>query len=259
MLKIYLIMSLMIFSAGCTTIYNPATGRREHIFINTSAEIALGRNIARQVEFNYGLATDPYYVLRVRRIGRRIAEVSDRLDLPYQFNVLRQESINALAVPGGFVYINKGLMDIANDDELAAVIGHEVGHIAARHGIKKLQAVLGHRILMGLIFRGTQTKEAQRIINTAFNLISLGYSREDEFLADRLGVRYAKRAGFNPYGMVTILERLEKLDRKRPYRIEFLSTHPSPTRRKERIKEYIKQLEETAEEETLHKNPIEFN
>ncbi|MCD5401441.1 M48 family metalloprotease, partial [candidate division NPL-UPA2 bacterium] len=137
-----LLPALFLILSGCATTFNPATGRREWIIYTREQEIALGQAVARRVEEEYGIV-EGERARRVERIGRKVAFVSSRKALPYSFRVLDREDLNALALPGGPVYITKALVDELNDDELAAVLGHEVAHITARHGVKRLQA---HRL-----------------------------------------------------------------------------------------------------------------
>ena len=113
-------------------------------------------------------------------VGQRIASVCDRKEINYHFRVLEDDEVNAVSLPGGFVYVNKGLMEkIANDDELAGVLAHEVGHIVARHSIKKLQAVMGYSILRILTVAVPQTGELGTAADIAFTELLLGYSRDD--------------------------------------------------------------------------------
>jgi len=103
---------------------------------------------------------------------------------------------------------------MVNDNELACVIGHEIGHVAARHIAKKLQTQLGYSILMNLALRNASVKDIQQAIDVTFNLVQLGYSREDELLADRLGAKYAYKAGYDPYAMVTFLKKLKEKNKE---------------------------------------------
>lgn len=132
--------------------------------------------------------------------------------------------------------MNSGLMDIASDDELACVLAHEIGHVAARHSVKKLQAVLGYQLIAGIILGASGNQAMSQAIDVVFNVASMGYSRKDELLADRLAVKYAKKAGFNPYGMITFFEKLKQEAQKKgpDLNLAFLSSHPP-------IEERIKQ------------------
>lgn len=234
--------AFIIAGAGCETIYNPATEKNEVIFIDTAQEVSLGRSMASQVGTQYKISHDQARIARAQRLGAIVAAVSDRKDLAYHFGVIEDKEINAFAVPGGYIYVYTGLMDKASDDELAGVLAHEVGHIAARHSVKQMQVQMGYDILMSLIFRDASAADFQRAISVAFNIVSLGYSREDELLADRLAVKYMVRASRNPYAMVTFLQKLKAEENKSlTLNFEILRSHPDIDRRIRNTEEAIAQ------------------
>jgi len=224
-LCIFVFMSLL---SGCTTEYNLVTKEEEIYFYSTDREVALGRAVVRQVEKEYKVMDNPVYQRRVENIGRKIVAVCDRKDVDYYFGVLDDDEVNAFSLPGGFIYINKGLIDkVANDDELAGVVAHEVAHIVARHSIKKLQAMQGYNILSILIAGGTRSQSAVAAADEAFTQVMLGYAREDELLADQLATRYLRAAGYNPEAMVKFLEKLDEVNKRRPLRPKtYYKTHP---------------------------------
>lgn len=212
---------------GCVSEYNLSTQREEILFYSPEKEITLGRSIARQVEAKYKLAEDAEMQEKVNTIGQKIAEICERKDLVYYFKVLDEKEINAVSLPGGFIYINKGLMDLATDDELACVIGHEIGHIVARHSIKKLQAAMGYMLARIITAAATVSPEAVYGADLAFSEIMLGYSRNDELLADKVGVRYAQKAGFDGRAMLSFLEKIKEAKRKEPLApVSYGRTHP---------------------------------
>ena len=216
--------------SGCATMYNPATEKKEVVFITTPMEVALGKNTAMQVAQQYAFVKDPQQVDKVTEIGEKLAKVSDRTDLKYHFAVVKDKEINAFTMPGGYIYINSGLLAITNDDELACVIGHEIGHVAARHIAKKLQTQLGYGILMNIALQNTSVSQMQQAIDVTFNLAELGYSREDELMADRLGTKYAYKAGYDPNAMVTFLKKLKEKDKSDMGPV-FLRSHPYTSQR----------------------------
>ncbi len=213
---------------GCSTEYNLATKQEEVFFYSTEKEVKMGESIAKQAEAELKFVEDPLIQKRVEDIGRKIVAVCDRKDIDYHFYVLEDEEVNAFSLPGGFVYVNKGLVErVANDDELACVIGHEVGHIVARHSIKKLQAVMGYSILKLLTMAAPQAAQGGNAADVAFVSIMSGYGREDELLADQLGTRYAKAVGYNPRAMIAFLKKLEDVERRRPLQEKsYFKTHP---------------------------------
>ncbi|MBA2123925.1 hypothetical protein B9J78_03180 [bacterium Unc6] len=218
---------LLLFLPGCATIYNPATERQEFVFIDTQQEVALGQKLSYQIQGKYVLIHNNDEK-RVQEIGKRIASVSDRKDINYNFFVVKDKNINAFALPGGYVYVHTGLLNfIKTDDELACVIGHEIGHIAARHPIKRLEAVYGYSLISAIVFRDSSDfSSIQEITNTVFSLIVLGYGREDELLADRLGIKYSRKAGYNPSAMVDFLKRLKVIENKKVLVPVWARTHP---------------------------------
>ena len=234
------IIFIGLFASGCATVYNPATEKKEFIFIDTSSEVSLGRNIDLQVRSQYKISKDKRMVKRLHKIAGSIAAVSDRQDLKYEFNVLAGKEINAFAIPGGFIYVFAGLMDKTTDDELACVIAHEIGHVAARHIVKKLQAQMGYELLMGFAFSSGKPQDMQRAVNFTFNVINLGYSREDEMEADRLSVKYAYASGRNPRAMISFLRKLESLQRKGILdQVTIFRTHPQTNKRIEHLEKLI--------------------
>jgi predicted Zn-dependent protease len=242
----YAVLLLLALScAGCATTYNPATGRNEAIFINTASEVVIGKSAVSEIEKKYKISTDEVKIKRLEGIGKRIAAVSDRNDLDYKFYLIEDNTLNAFTIPGGHVYIFEGLYDKLDDDALAAVIAHEIGHVAARHIVKKMQASLGYQVLSTIALlaytnnTGDKNKKtagyAAYAGATAFNLVQLGYSRQDEYEADSLAVKYSESAGFDPEGMKEALETLKTEDKKGvpvPY---ILRSHPYIDERIKRV------------------------
>lgn len=237
----YCLILLLVISfalSGCATAYNPATGQNEFIFIGTPAEVSLGKAVATKVSTQYKISNDQEKIKRLNKIGAKLAKVSDRKDLKYIFSVIEDKELNAFATPGGYIYVNSGLIEESTDDELACVVGHEVGHVAARHIVKKLQAKIGYDILMNIAAQRAGLGELRQAASISYNLITLGYSRKDELLSDRLGVKYAHKAGYDPRAMITFLEKLEKKD-KEGKGILFLRTHPYASQRIKMLKKEI--------------------
>ncbi len=222
------LLSTVILS-GCSTEYNLVTKQEEKYYYSTDKEVQMGQSINRRVEKELVFSGDPLQQKRVEEVGKKIAAVSDRKEIDYYFRVLDDEQINAVSLPGGYVYVNSGLLDkVDNDNELACILAHEVGHIVARHSIKKLQAMQSYSILRVLVaVAPAGSAEVGSAADAAFTQFLLGYSREDELLADQLGARYAKLAGYDPHGMIVFLTKLQDINRRMPVREQsYYKTHP---------------------------------
>lgn len=239
MSRITILLSTLLL--GCATEYNIATQRKEWIYYDTEREVRLGRSILKEIEKKYKFFEDPILKEKVSKIGERLIKVCDRKDLDYEFYILDEEEINAFALPGGLIFVYRGLLErIDSDDQLACILGHEIGHIVAKHAVKKLQAAMGYTLIRILVGTIPETAQIGRGMDLAFEQILSGFSREDEFLADRLGVRYAKRAGFSPYGMIEFLEKLHRIElRKPPKPKSYIKTHPFIPDRIRVVKEEI--------------------
>jgi len=209
-----------------------------------SAEIEIGRHIARRVDDDYHLVED-LRKRRVQRIGEKLVPFVARKGIPYTFKVVESEAINAFAVAGGNVWVTTGMLDLAEDDsELAGVLGHELGHVDARHCIRAIQ----HQLWMSRI-----SAEYSDYVRMGYSVYKLGYSQLNELEADTLGVQVMYKAGYDPRLMIGFLSRLENIEegsttssgpsgsvQQTIARVEdFLRTHPPSKARKETLKEYI--------------------
>ena len=235
-----------LWLSGCATMgeFNPATGRREFILIPTDTEVDMGKSIHQQIIQEFGGTEDGVQAHHIQLIGERVARISDRQDYAYHFYLLKKKELNAFTTPGGNVYFFRGLLDkIDSDDEIAAVLAHEIGHCAARHTIKKYQASLGYNLIGSLVFSqvkmGEMAKQtASLAANAAVQLAMSAYSRHDEYEADKLGVKYMYLAGYHLDGMIKTLEMLERESKgnKPPL---MLSTHPYLEDRIKAVKDEI--------------------
>lgn len=220
----------LIFVSGCgTTSYNVATQRQETLLISPDRETSLGEAVAKRVEKEFTLVRDPELLSRLDRVGERLAAASDRKDVLYRFSIVEEKEPNAFALPGGFIYTTTGLMTlIHSDDELAAVLGHEMGHVNARHTVKRIQGALGLQLLQ-IIALGTHAADAQtqQGIDLAFASLMTSYSQEDELQADRLSVKYLKRTGYRPAAAIDFLTRLRDYTQKQPLnQFSYFRSHP---------------------------------
>ncbi|MEK7867798.1 MAG: M48 family metallopeptidase [Candidatus Omnitrophota bacterium] len=218
---IFVLLIIGIASGCATQEYNTATGKEDIFFVDTQKEVNIGKSIAESIEKSKEIKLDPDPLMteRVNEIGQKIVSVSDRKEVKYTFRVIDKEDINAFALPGGYVFVFKGLVDkVSKDDELAAVIAHEIAHVVARHSIKRLQGSIGYDILRILmVVTGAGRQDAGRIDSACGQLI-MSYSREDEALADKLAIKYLKEAGYDPWAVVSLLKKLQEADKILPIR-----------------------------------------
>lgn len=202
-------------------------------------ELEMGKEFAKKVEAESPILEDPIITSYIEHLGQSLAAVSERNNIPYHFKVIDSKKVNAFALPGGYVYINRGLLEmVENESELAAVIGHEIGHIAARHGVKQLsKRLLFAGIVIGTsLLVGKKSRKWGKITEIAGSLgMFVGmmkYSRDDERQADHLGLMNIYHAGFNPEGMVLLFRKFAQLHKREPSKIEkIFSTHPPPSER----------------------------
>lgn len=224
-LSIFLLFSFLDFSYAE---YNSATKKDELILISTDQEVSMGRSIARSVEKQMGVVQDEREVRRVYDIGQRLAAVSERRDVDYRFRILKGKDVNAFALPGGYIYVFKGLLDeLKSDDELAIVLGHEIGHVVCRHSVKRIQTGVGYNILRIATAVGTKDPQLTSGMDIAFASVTTAYSREDELLADELAIKYAKKAGFDPNASFKLFDFFREYHSKEPLRVfSYWRTHP---------------------------------
>jgi len=228
--------------AGCAT--NPATGKREFRLFSDKEEVGLGANTRDAVIKQYGRLNDPALEAYVSGVGGKLAAVCDRRELAYSFYVLDTDMVNAFAAPGGYIFVTKGILkSMADEAELAAVIGHEIGHVTARHSMKAMEKQYGYQAVLSVAAMVTQRDLSglQQYTDYLTNMLLLGYGRDNEFQADSLGARYAMAAGYDGRGAVDFFRKLEKMEGgKRANDLQKLFQSHPPT--KERIKKLEAQL-----------------
>ena len=208
--------------------------------ISKSQEISMGKDVAAQLEAKYGVVQDDDLQARVDNIGQRLVAVCDRQDLTYSFKVLNSDEVNAMAVPGGFIYVFKGLLDyMPSDDELAGVLGHEVGHIVKRHSVKQVEKQMALTLLTIILTKG----QGFILADATMQALMAGYSRSDEREADEQGFNLTNKAGFNPYSMLITVSKLQDLaDAKGNPGFGLFSTHPEPEVRIERVNKALAKM-----------------
>jgi len=197
---------------GCAT--NPATGKRQVILMSEQQEIQIGKDSDVEIRKTMGVYNDQNLQRYVADIGTRLARAAHRPNLPWTFTVVDESAVNAFAVPGGFIYITRGILPfLRSEAELAAVMAHEVGHVDARHSAQQYsnQTLAGGGLALLGIFVPS-TRPAQGIASIGLGAAFLKFSRDDELQADQLGVGYSATNGWDPRGMPGLLGTLARLD-----------------------------------------------
>jgi predicted Zn-dependent protease len=227
---------ILILLTACLT--NPATGRLQLNLIGDNTEIELGKQLAAETAATVPAVEDAALGDYVSDITRKLAALSERPELPWTITVLDEAAVNAFALPGGNLFITRGLMTwLGSEDELAAVIGHEIGHVTARHSANTLSRTILAAPLIGLVGAlDPRMEHIGAVTGAGVGLARLGHSREDERQADDLGLRYLQRAGYDPSAMLDVFTVLETVDKAEGDRLPtWLLTHPAPADRKTRL------------------------
>ncbi len=237
-------LSVAAWLAACAT--NPATGKKEVSLMSEAQEVALGQQMDPEIRREMGVYDDPELQSYVEMVGSRLARLSERPELPWHFTVIDAPAVNAFALPGGYIYITRGILPFLQDEaQLAGVLGHEIGHVTARHSAQQYTKTTSAGV--GLALLGLFVPEArplQGIAEQALGVLFLKYGRDDELQADRLGVRYTAAADWNPAGvagMLTTLQRLDEASGSRKGVPNWLTTHPAPEDRVQKIEPMIQQ------------------
>ena len=220
----------------CTTDY--VTGKRTFSLVSESQEIKMGKDADPSIVAEYGLYDDPGLQAWVNQIGQDIAAVSHRSNLEYTVRVVDSPIINAFALPGGYVYITRGILAHFNsEDELAGVMGHEIGHVVARHGAEQMSRaqLAGLGLAMGSVVSETFARYSQ-FANVGVGLLFLSFSREQESESDLLGVQYSTTIGYDSHRMADFFKTLDAMKEQSGQSLPgFLSTHPDPGDRQARV------------------------
>src|SRR6476661_2987153 len=224
---------LLLAPSGCAR--NPVTGKNELSLVSESQEIEMGKQSAQEVEQSIGYYNDPGVQQYVSAIGMKMAKASERPNLPWEFHVVNDASVNAFALPGGFIFVTRGLMTSINDEaELATVVGHEIGHVTNRHSVQQISKAQVAQLGLGIgSILSSDIARMAGAASTGLQLLFLKYSRDAETQADQAGFRYALGQNYDVREMANVFQTLERVSAqagagKTP---EWLATHPDPGNR----------------------------
>ncbi|MFN0315357.1 MAG: M48 family metalloprotease [Burkholderiales bacterium] len=221
---IAIFVSTPFLLAGCSTVENPVTGKTERTVMDERTEMAEGAKAHPQILAEFGEYKDPKLQAYVNEVGQRLAKASHRPELDWHFTVLDSPDVNAFALPGGYVYVTRGIMAYMHSEaDLAGVIGHEIGHVTARHGAQRAtrQQTAGLGVLAATVLGAVLESQGMRGAANAASQVSQGvaagyiakYSREQESQSDRLGAEYLTRLNYDPQNMVDVIKLLESQER----------------------------------------------
>ena len=236
----------LVLLAACST--NPATGKRQFNIVPESQEIAIGQQSHQEILRHFGTYDEkPELARLVDRIGHKLAAASERPHLPWHFTVLDTPMVNAMAVPGGYIYITRGMLErINSEDELAGVLGHEIAHVTARHSAQQIsrQQLAQFGMLLGAVVAGPEVlQQYGQLAELGLGLLFQRYSRAHETEADLLGTGYMAEARFNPVGAERMLMTLQRLDKDPAAGIDrYFMSHPDPAKRVRDVQQKITQL-----------------
>ncbi len=216
--------------SGCAR--NPVTGKNELSLVSEDQEIQMGKEAAAQVQQSIGYYNDPALQAYVSGIGMKMAKASERPNLPWEFHVVNDASVNAFALPGGFIFVTRGLMTAINDEaELATVVGHEIGHVTNRHSVQQMSKAELAQVGLGIgSILSSDVARLAGLASQGLGLLFLKYSRDAENQADKAGFRYALNQNYDVSEMANVFQTLDRMSQssgggKLP---EWLSTHPDP-------------------------------
>lgn len=242
-----LVMVVVAVLSYCSSkTFNPVTGEDQYISLTPRQEIAIGLQAAPEMMQQYGgLYPDDQLQRFVDQVGLRVVQtsVAQETEWQYEFHLLAdQETINAFALPGGQVFITAALYDrLETEGQLAGILGHEIGHVVARHGAQRIAKAELTDGLTGAVVVASGDARAGQVAAVVGQLVNMRYGREDELESDKLGVRFMVDAGYDPRAMIRVMEILRDAGGggKQP---EFFSTHPNPENRIEQIEQAINVL-----------------
>lgn len=231
--RVRIILLSVLISCLCFTacVKNPVTGKRQFVMLTEGQEIAMGAESHPEVLAQFGTVEDAALQAYFSKVGKELGRLSHRPNLEWHFTVVDAPVVNAFAVPGGYVYLTRGILEHMNNEaEMASVLGHEIGHITARHSVTQLSQgqLMNIGLGLGSIF-SSQFQQLSGLAQMGLQVLMLKYSRDHEREADRLGLEYMARAGYDPEQMSRFFEVFNDMSEEREGAVpNWLSTHPSP-------------------------------
>ena len=207
--------------------------------ISKDEEVKLGQQAGDDFEHQYGRETDPRLNALVASIAKNLERVTEPPDYPYDYRVLADDTVNAAAFPGGRIYVFRGLINKVNSnpDEVAWVLAHETTHVSRQHAIRRIEKQLGYETIIALVLGQS---DAGKIASVVGGLVLLDYGRDNEYEADRMGMLYSYKAGYDPTASVAVLELFQKLQKNEPSKLEIMfATHPGNNDRINHSKDYL--------------------
>ena len=242
------LIGLLVPSLAAGTIWtgcarNPVTGKSELSLVSESQEIQMGQEAAKEVAQSIGLYEDSRIQDYVAQLGKSMAAASERPNLPREFHVVDDASVNAFALPGGFIYVTRGLMASINDEaELATVVGHEIGHVTNRHSVQQISKAQLAQLGLGIgSILSSDIARFGQLASAGLSILFLKYSRDAENQADQAGFRYALAQNYDVREMTNVFQTLDRIGEasgggKLP---EWLATHPNPGNRIKHIEQML--------------------
>jgi predicted Zn-dependent protease len=225
---------------------NPVTGKSELALVSESQEIQMGKQYSQEINQTLGLYKDSRVQTYVSDLGKRMAAQSERPHLPWEFRVVEDAAVNAFALPGGFIYVTRGLMTSINDEaELATVLGHEIGHVTHRHSVQQISKAQLAQIGLGVgSILSSDIARFGQIASAGLSILFLKYGRDAENQSDKAGFRYALNQNYDVRRMTKVFETLSRISQasgagKLP---EWLATHPNPENRIEHVESILDTL-----------------
>jgi predicted Zn-dependent protease len=253
------LLALTFWLGSCAT--NPATGEKQISLVSQSQEIQMGAEADKDVQSSMGYYDDSALNAYIDQVGHKLAAVTERPDLDWHFHVVDSPEVNAFALPGGYIYVTRGILAVVNNEaQLAGVMGHEEGHVTARHSAQQMTNAQLANLGLGLgSILSSGVRQYAGLAGTGLQLLFLKFSRSNESQADQLGVRYTSRANWDPREIPATYQALGRLQAKSGSAVpSFLETHPDPGNREAATRQEAEQAIVGRDPKTLRVGTAEY-